>query len=1034
MKNKKIYLKNTYFAQTKNLSFFESRFLELRQQQEERWQQPKLFESGTGVAESILDEFDRTYAPEDLTHAVNNPNRVTFGVRDSLMQGPLGAMNVLSHGSILDQRVRNRLQHLASIAPEEFPEIIDSYIRFRGGPSKESARRGARERMEREIAQELYSYQNRPGYNYATFERDIQNAIIALPMVAGGAFRDDTPTPAGVIPPGLPINFANPNAVNEFNVATGAPVIAGGQTVPAQEKVVIKWHEEDYSTISEKLKKAGRWAQFQDVAIDFLILKFNLSEVQKVIHEENAKLSNDRFDPKRLMHWLEREWTTQSLQEDTQFRNFVNGDLLAACVPGAPLPGGGLSPGINSQEELERIRPDMARRLKQEQEAARKKIGDDTLINQLRKILPANTLENISDSETTRALVSYLYHATRDELHGPEVRTYIRELAGVTDESTLQKRFDGIKQAETFLGKFDNNFVSLISEREDTKEQRDSLNWEKAMIASNPAQIKRLNAIDVSLAKISQKIIELEKQIIPQITQLRDLLSNNLNDEGLFGIDVKKELKDSGIETICENKILKGLPITNAQKNDYVDEFVKEFYTKPNFRDALEKLKSEHLVKSKETTETALNDSIAKKEKGAQKLDSRSLLFEIVKRDIQRKGLIDSTNIDAEAHYTVNVLIAKLHNAEELNRFVTESIAKGIESPVGGRLLNAINRAANSALDKWDGIETKSAEEAVKDLVGTDPGLTMFAKINVNSSRADMVKMMQMFGEPSTGDLERFSKKLMELVKGVVIEYKEQKIEGLKNRVLGLFGRAPREKIKKLKIVVRRNNIPLIENLVHTITLINAQLNTQHFIQNVREAEEKEDRADAQHRLLKEQTDDYVGTVEYLSQGLEKDDAQFKKMQIRANAAAEFENTMKEWGKFSPDEEIYMELARKGVSKEMVERGKFFSRGLFTETGFWSIKRKYQYKKFGKSLFTSPLSPLTWPIYVPYALGKGTKMAAWDWMSDERKTQIKEGAKKLFVTPAVNIITTPFRILGWCGNKVAGTINWITGKKEKQVN
>ena len=278
--------------------FFDQHTVFYKRKEGSTWEEEKRDERGMGMAESVISEFEEYYRPNNLEVEGDHPDEIIHGVRDRMMQGPLGARNILSGGSILEGRVYDSLQEKVQNAPRLYRQMINEEIR-RGAPSLE-------------ISREMFSYDIENGGSYMDILTNLQAEIMGLGYIGPATFVDSQNPPQR-------INLANPNQINVFDRATGAPGASGNVAI------TIRWHQEDLTTIRSKLEQAGIWNDFsrQENAREFIHFKFRQTLIERTLWKEKTKLSKNKFDPQRLKYWLEDDLHQRALA-DADYQTWYN--------------------------------------------------------------------------------------------------------------------------------------------------------------------------------------------------------------------------------------------------------------------------------------------------------------------------------------------------------------------------------------------------------------------------------------------------------------------------------------------------------------------------------------------------------------------------------------------------------------------------------------------------------------------------------------------------------------------------------------
>ncbi|MBN1494748.1 hypothetical protein JW911_03370 [Candidatus Peregrinibacteria bacterium] len=871
-------------TKTKSI-FFEHRLVCYKRKEDELYEEGTPVEKGNLEPESILKGFHERYNPWNLNAAINNPDEVIFGVRDRMMD-PLGGINQLSGDNILNTRVSYKLEHIATMAPQAYKQIIDEEVRRRGGPGPDYTWSNARKKIERQVAADFFTYDIFAGQNYMTLRTNLQAQIQGLGFIGNRGFTDSRRNR---------INLANPFATNEFDVATGAP------GMPAQETVVIKWHQEDFITIKNKLERAGLWSDFssQPNARRFIHLKFRHSLLERTVAEEAAKLSNDKYNPQRLITWLENDLTRQALREDTIFEKWVKNKLYDnTTTPPTVL--------FSSVEDLKRRNPNLYRELIIEQNKARVRTRPNSLYNHLTTILLPKSLENVQKSKETKTLLAYLFHKSNDPDDASDVYKYMGSLAGskvdtTKDEETLNSLTDPIN----LFNEFQENFINDFGELSDLKKEFDDIHTEITGIGAKSAgeqaklveKVKELNAREREIKKSMNTI---QNKLIKNIKSLKTLITENLTANGIFGMDIDLKHSDWNFLdfTFLSNPRFDDRPSDYNDKKTYIDDFTRLCFNNPDIIKNINNL-SNSLNTNKKNIEDRLKDAKEKNEKAeaAEKMDSRGLLYLLVKRDLERKGLTAETGLHEKAHLTTNLLIADCRNAEIYGN-VNQHIASGLEKSFGKRLKEAFQSGFFFS-------PTLSGQDAIAHIIDLHPELAMFKDINLFSTRKDLIQMMHRYGMANPAKIREFIAMIGECIRGI-----ELPGEGAKEAL-------------KTKIKVFDQDVPHLERLINMLTLLETQLRTENFLQGVREAEAGEPALDRQKlilNMLKDQTEGENALDERLANSLQGHDARFKRLFMKKDLKAEYNMAMDQLGAL-PADLREQELIQRGLAPRVATRG-----------------------------------------------------------------------------------------------------------------
>ncbi|MBU1446119.1 hypothetical protein KKD70_02560 [Patescibacteria group bacterium] len=694
--------------------FCESRLIYATRREDGLYADSTPTEPGLNQVESIVDAFQQKYDPENLNYAEHNVNEVVTGVRGRMMEGPFNDLTVLSGGRILDERVKNKLSDIADQAPQKYQQIIN-----------EEVRRSGRLLERRNIAHELLTYENIAGANYLTFVRNLEHELLRFGTIGAAAFRDSR---------GNPINLANPAASNEFDVAVGNNTPATTTATPPvnpRETVTIHWHNEDFASIQEKLKRAGMWANFsrQGSVREFIHLHFRLSLVKQAIAEEKAKLSVDRFSPQMLKIWLDNERTTRALS------------TLSTATPSA-----------------------------NDIEAARKRVSNQSVMGRLEKILLPNTLEDMSDSMETRTMLAYLRHKLDDVEDRKDIDALLNSLSGTKDQKALDaaeqeietanKNIDQNTSVITNLGKLDNFNVAIFAKFDGLTRTQERLANEQTT-----AHGKRLTAINQELAKIDENLETESYKLVDQLKrvqlQLQKLNGTTVNEINSFVNVALASSSQSDLDTFIGN--IKNIMI----KNEFAKDLESLIETKK--QDAEKEIAAANQVKTENNQK--IND-LNQASPNVKKMDSRGLLYKLVEHDLKKQGVSISVDLERQALIGTNALINVCRNSAVYGD-VNQSIARELKNNP-----SRLGRGENWLQKQPFFSSVLTGQDAIEHLVDTDPELKMFKEIQVTSTKADLLKMMYRHGgDCSPTKLRELAGKIGEIIRGFAINENDKRID-----------------------------------------------------------------------------------------------------------------------------------------------------------------------------------------------------------------------------------------------------------------
>jgi len=931
MKNKNKTLKQNKFEKNFDSALFESKFVYLQGHHlpDKDWVNQTEAEEGQAAAESIVNEFDRRYAPNEIPNAENNIDSVVFGIRKNLMQGPLNPLNA---ENILNNRIESRLEYVRRNAPEFYKYIIDEQYRAQN-PNPPGAVRtvwdtltGGRSRAEKNIAREMFSYSLRAGQNYNTLltgPGGIIPQINGLGVVAIGA------------PPAVTnVNFGNPNEVTTFNVNVGP---GGGAT---NDQVIVRWFEDDYVTIKKKLTRANVWDDLMAVrpqGPQFMMLKFRESLLRKVINEERAKLSGERFKPQRLQTFLDDDAMTQALQ-DQQFIQWVN-DNTGVMPPANDL---GTYPDADA---LRAGNPQLYDQLLRQQDLAKQRVQRNTLEQILKDILTPNQLEQLKTSDEVKAMLAYLQAEIRDPEEGNRVREFIRGLAGRLDD--IDDLTNDVKTWE----KAD----EVINSLNDYKKKQDEYAALPAQITNQQNSLARVRGSNTGEAVQSMQnklneLLERQSKLRNELIDTAWSFIKFIQDE--FGRANPQSPVRAEINTLNNNsgpgaatRIL-GLPILSARptqdpaRDNFIQAFA-DFFGQRNFENDLDKL---HTAVT--GNKLSLQDQLtaAKEAEGkAEKMDARGLLYRLVERDLRAKGVTESNGIQQKALYATNILIAKSRNTDIYGQ-TNKRIAQTIEGSRFGRLLR---RDLNAVLP--DGILPVLSAKDVLNHLADEPGFEMFCNLNVFSSVADLRRMMGRYGMADVRKLRELQEKIGLFISGVEVPKEGEGIgTAVRNtrekiadtlHLEDFFDRySKRKPVYGKKYRVRSEEAPLLENMMHQFALLEAEISAKRRLSNIEEEikdkvekGEEVNRAGVILRNLQEQTEDSLDINESVANAVQLPHAEFRKRLSFNKLRKAFYEAMDEAIEIPDKDEREEFLASKGFPPRVRARGVFSLR-----TRWWS--------------------------------------------------------------------------------------------------
>ncbi len=758
-----------------------------------------------------------------------------------MMNGPL------NRTEIIDRRVRSRLDYIRHYAPQYYKHIVDEEVRRRGGGPQTWRYRIAnylgfglfrREWAEREVARDFFTYEHVRGRNYLGMLRDLNWQIQAIGAIGGGAFVDSR---------GNAINMGAANPVNEFDVAVGP------NGVPTHETVVVRWNTDDFITIKKKLERANVWANFsrQAGARELIHLKFRHSELKRVIHEEEAKVSADRFNPQRLKTWLDNEAMTLALRDEA-FTNWVNANII-------PL-------GFGSIEALSTGNPNMYQQLLEQQKQAKERVRNNTMEQMLQDILTPKQLENVHTSLEAKAMLAYLEAGIDDAEEGPALREFVRSISG------RGNRLDQLKEREAewknnltaisdVLTSFGTKYNELISENETITRITAAL----TAISGRPPTPEisaRIEKYNVDIQKAQQKAGEIQREIINNVWNLKEFI-RKYQGTTPYNAQIANILAVTGTGglNILTNPMLTNKPSQPTEINLFLDEF-NNYYSDFNVQNALDELR-----KMAQSTKADVDNELkaAQQSQGkTEKMDSRGLLYKLIERDLKLKGVTEETGLPQKALYATNMIITKTRHLEIYGatnkRIVDQS------SPLVQRMRNIAGTILPS-----DWLPILSAKDVLEHVVDTDPDLALFHDITVFSTRSDFIKAMQRMGKVSPQKLREMQMKLAEFIKGIEVPTDKGLINKLRKvgrktidltKLENLIAPMGKRIVPGKTYTVRAEEAPMIENMIHILSLLESQIQTENFLKEVEDDETINPDTDRAKLVLKKLETDTESSVQ----------------------------------------------------------------------------------------------------------------------------------------------------------------------------
>lgn len=969
----------------KNINLFqESKLVNLQANEAELWEEPTPVEMGTAAAEQIIKDFDVRTDPEALS--INHPDEVIFGVRSQMMQKPFRGTGdkLLSAKELQNERVINRLRNVYSNAPETYKHIVDEEYRRRADAqtwskpwNKIKFALSRKKSIEEDIAADFFTFDIESGETHEDLRNRIYNQIKNLDDPKNGTFLDAN---------NEPINLMDQNATNEYVVATGS------MSSFRNERVVVRWHEDDYSQIRKKLEKAKLWGEFSrstpqnKKAREFIHLKFRLSLLDKITSEEKTKLNNDRFNTERLQGWLDDDKTTQALH-DPEMETFITDNSIRT---------------YGTFENLQNTNPDLHREFTNKVEELRNKNKEKTLEHYLSKILPPEELAHMHDSLETRTMLAYLQGAAQDSEQGINVRNYLRKLAGVKEQDSASTATpEQVKELDNEINLV-NYFTSTDDFDKDMRNYRAAQTQATQMDANLPphGDKHRGKAVNEKNAKDAE-VVNLGRDLVAKIWEFLNLLQDKKN--------------DAPYKTVCDftdarltAKITNYAPLQLKPSGDPTA-FLNAFDGYSSYLFFGKKLKTlkKDLSKKKDDVDNKVQEEVEPKQ-----MDSRSLLTSLIKVDLKRHGVTETEKQNKHALFATSLAIARLENSEiyaNANQHMVDDYESG-----------TISRTKDSLSATRFFTPVLSAQDAIEHVVDTDPDLLMFSEITHASTRNDLRKVIDKYNV-GPAKLKEFIAKLAFCIKGIEVSPTGKSLFGKLPYKLGrLFGFSMKNKEKSLGVRLLSHEVPQVENLINTLTLLSAEYSTKRYYSEAKQQAEMEpSKTFDEHYLdmIKQQTSD----ARELNQSIEEDlkdpehplktHLDFHRMRDRAYAALDQVKYIKDPAEYE------RELIKLGVSPRELTRGMI------------SLRTRRFFRKSARVGLTG----LSLPFYIPYGIGLGLgKMGKWF----GKEILLSEGTKKGSKMAWENIkatLETPQQIVGIPLFALTMALSWPT-KKLREIN
>lgn len=962
-----------YMKYFRNINLFqESKPTYYRKNEDELWDKQTPVDTGIASAEQIIKDFDARTDPEVIS--LNHPDEVVFKVRKMMGDTFRGTNNeILSARGIHNERVINRLRHVYSSARGAYQHILDEEYRRRANNQTWSApwqrikfAVKSRRSIEEEIAGDFFTFDIKKGRTHENLRRVIQDDIVNLEDPKNGTFLDAN---------NEPINLRDLNATNEYVVAVGDP----GKF--RNERVIVRWHDDDYFKIRSKLERAGLWGEFSRSTPEnrkvreFIHLKFRLSLLDKIVAEEKTKLSSDRFNTQRLQTWLDNDESTQALH-DPKMEAFIVAK--------------GIRTSYASFEELKNKNPDLHREFSNKLDDLRKANKEKTLKHYLSRILPPEELAHMHDSLETRTMLAYLQGAAQDSEQGMNVRNYLRKLAGVKDkkETISKEEAEDINDSTEIVKYFSKSYRRDFQKRKRLERKINDKNIEKSTKKGKAA-----NAIQQEIDKLESRLDDIDDELVDKIWDFLTFLSTKAMDP------IFNDLIASGIlsEPMLQNR-------PSGSTNDFFNAFNK-FWSS---RDFFTHLRTTLKALEEKQTKFNLQES-GDEEVEPTKMDSRSLLTSLMKLDLKRHGVSEPEKLNKHALFAATLAIARLENSESYGE-TNQHIVDDYERSTTGTICDSI-----SATKFFSPV--LSAKDAIEHVVDTDPDLTMFSNINKYSTRNDLKKIIDKYGVGSA-KLKEFIAKLGACIKGIEVSPAGKPLYKKTLHAIGGLFRMKFDDTLRVRLI--SSDAPKVENLMNTLTLLFAECSTKNYYNEAREqAEIDPSKTFDEHYLdmIRQQTADMRELNNAIEEDLEQEDNPFKTHLDFYYMRKRVDEAYDAVGYTESREEETAELLREGVSRRELKRG------------FWSLRSRRFFRKSARVGLTG----LSLPFYIPYGVGLLLKkMGAYYWKGIFMTEGTKKGGR-IIREHWKAIAETPHHIAGIPLFALSKALSWPT-RKFREIN
>lgn len=937
MKNKNKHIGN-------NDCLFESKFVyTMKRDPLIDYEESTPHESKLSAAENLISNFNERFAPDEIPHAGASVDSIVHGVRHSLMQGPLADLNA---DNILNERVRSKLEWASRNAPEHYKQIIDQMARAQiGAPgipgriwNTLTFRRG---KVEKEVARQLFTYNIQAGQNYETLTNAIEGDIATMGLRTVN---------------GVPINFGNPNEVTTFTIAPGPRGVSTG------EQVILDWYNHDYDRLDRNLKRAGIW---DDPSVqEFMLLKFRHSLLTKFNNEERAKLSSERYNKERLMTWLKVETSRMAMQDEQYGRWVEQNTSDAGATPPRPF-GSNMLDFYTNAEDMQTGNPVLYNELQRNQMEAETRSQTNSLEGMLRDILGVKHVEEMKDTDEMKALLAYLQAEYEDDLEGPRVHEFIRSLAGRArgaEDTEVNNRADELNNRIKELRSIDEVILSTKSGFNDKYNRFADLD---ILIKRKSTDLKLAHTAargGDAIGKISEEITELlneKNKISTELVNIAFSIVKLLNEPG----ERQHFINDSvQLKHFRDLDDLHKKPDPN-EAND-VKAWLLDFFKELNdirVQSELEALKydSNYHLKNAEKELSELNikkEGEEEKAKAPQTMDPRGLLYKMVVHDLESRGISSESNLQQQALFATNALIAQSRHHEIYGQ-TNKNVARTLEgSWLGRKFRNSMDRFIPQG---WTSV--MSTKEILGHVVDSDPDLVGLSRINVLSSRKDLMDAIKNSGGMTPEKLRSMQEKLALFIAGVEVP---------NDRTITATLRKTGEKISDTlhledntragnrkavlgkRFRVRNDEAPMLENVIHILSLLESQLASERSLKTIDSdiqdkiaSGEELNKSELQLQHLEEMTEASQATDRQLEDEVDNTLSPMRRRLIFKQLRRDYYEAMEET-RGMPMDERDAELTRMGFSKRVRSKGIF------------SMRARWWTKEIGKETIKLPFKAL----------------------------------------------------------------------------